>query len=79
LNQAAKIISTRLQPGVFNGQNTKPVLTGSPGAEKPLKRLFFLFPIITRLKPGANERRTKIETHPRIPASFVLASAPFVD
>jgi hypothetical protein len=65
LNDGLKhFINNRLQPGVDNGQSTKPVLTGYLAAEKPLKRLNLLFPIVTRLKPGANERCIMIEIRP---------------
>jgi hypothetical protein len=65
LNQGAKnFISTQLQPGVNDGQNAKPVLTGFPGAEKLLKQPNFLFSTITWLKPGANERYMKIKIYP---------------
>jgi hypothetical protein len=36
-------ISTRLQPGVDGSQSARPVLTGYPAVEKPLKRLNFLY------------------------------------
>ena len=34
-------ISTRLQPGMDGSQSARPVLTGYPAVEKPLKRLNF--------------------------------------
>ena len=61
------LISTRLQSGVDDGQNAKPVLTGSPRRKVVETANFSFFFTVTRLKPGANEmflhNRSKIKMH----------------
>jgi len=54
------LISTRLQPGVREGNEQQTVSTVCPGERgvstaKPLKRLGLGADNFTRLKPGANE------------------------
>src|SRR5437016_14095529 len=56
----SNLINTWLQPGVAGGGRLRAVLTAWPAAKKPLKRVFNLANVNTGLKPGVNERRTRL-------------------